>query len=302
MIWDVEREIVSFGPLALRWYSLLFASGIVAGYFIVTGMFKKEGKPMHLLDSLLFYIVVGTVVGARLGHCLFYEPADYLADPIRILYVWEGGLASHGGFTGVILALWLFSRRHPEIPFFWLADRISAPGMLGATLIRIGNFFNSEILGHPTDKPWGIVFKKHDEIARHPAQLYEALGYLVIAAIIHAVYLASDRKPKEGRLFGLCLVLGYGFRLFIERFKEVQVDFERDMALNMGQLLSVPFILIGLFFVFGGQYKTPWLRWGLSPEAGGPGAAADEPRAVAAEPVKSRKGELRKKAKKLKNT
>lgn len=264
MIWDIDREIVSFGPIALRWYSLLFAMGIILGYLIIQEVFKKEGKPLALLDSLLFYAVVGTVVGARLGHCLLYEPMEYLQDPIRILKIWEGGLASHGGFTGVILALILFCRKHPEIKFFWLADRMTIPSMLTAGFIRIGNFFNSEIIGHATDVPWAVVFKKIDLIPRHPSQIYESIGYLAIAGIQYAAYRLSSRQPKEGSLFGLALILGFGFRLLIEQFKENQVAFEEGMFLNMGQLLSVPFILMGIFFLLGGQRKVALFRSGLS--------------------------------------
>ncbi len=264
MIWDVDREIVSFGPIALRWYSMLFAMGIVLGYLIVQQMFKKEGKSPVLLDSLLFHVVVGTVVGARLGHCLLYEPMEYLQDPIRIFKIWEGGLASHGGFTGVIIALILFCRKNPSIPFFWLADRMTVPCMLTAGFIRIGNFFNSEIIGHATDVPWAVVFKRVDLVPRHPSQIYESIGYLAIAAIQYAAYRISKRHPKEGSLFGLALILGFGFRLFIERFKENQVSFEEGMFFNMGQLLSVPFILFGLFFLLGGQRKIAFFRRGLS--------------------------------------
>jgi prolipoprotein diacylglyceryl transferase len=264
VIWDVDREIVSFGPIALRWYSMLFALGIILGYLIVQEMFKKEGKPQALLDSLLFHVVVGTVVGARLGHCLLYEPSEYLHDPIRILKIWEGGLASHGGFTGVIIALILFCRKNPDIKFFWLADRMTVPCMLTAGFIRIGNFFNSEIIGHVTDVPWAIVFKKVDLVPRHPSQIYEAIGYLTIALIQYLAYRLSHRQPKEGSLFGLALILGFGFRLFIERFKENQVAFEDDMFLNMGQLLSVPFIIAGILFLFGVHRKIGFFRGALT--------------------------------------
>jgi phosphatidylglycerol---prolipoprotein diacylglyceryl transferase len=274
VIWDVDREIVSFGPIALRWYSMLFALGIILGYLIVQEMFKKEGKSQALLDSLLFHVVVGTVVGARLGHCLLYEPGEYLQDPIRILKIWEGGLASHGGFTGVIIALILFCRKNPEIKFFWLADRMTVPCMLTAGFIRIGNFFNSEIIGHAADVPWAIVFKKVDLVPRHPSQIYEAIGYLTIALIQYVAYRVSHRHPKEGSLFGLALILGFGFRLYIERFKENQVAFEDGMLLNMGQLLSVPFILAGILFLLGIHRKIGFFRGALSAEATPTGAAA----------------------------
>lgn len=264
MVWDINREIFSIGVFVLRWYSLLFALGIFLGYLILYRMFQKENKPLELMDSLLFHIVIGTIVGARLGHCLLYEPMDYLANPIRIFMVWEGGLASHGGFTGVIIALILFCRRYPEISFFWLADRMTITAMVAAGCIRIGNLFNSEIYGHPTDVAWAVIFKKIDEIPRHPTQIYEAIGYLSISAILYLIYRLKDRHPREGSLFGGVLILAYSFRTFIETFKENQVAFEDGMMLNMGQLLSLPFVLMGFFILFGGHRKISWMRAGLS--------------------------------------
>jgi len=264
MVWDVDREILSIGSFALRWYSLLFASGIILGYFVIARMFRAENKPVELLDSLLFHVVAGTVIGARLGHCLLYEPAEYLSDPIRILKIWEGGLASHGGFTGVILAVILFCRKYPDVSFFWLTDRLSIPAMMCAGFIRIGNLFNSEIIGRATDVPWAVIFKKVDMIPRHPSQIYEAIGYFSISLVQWIAYRFFRHKLKEGSLFGLVLIQGFGFRLFIERFKENQVAFEDQLTLNMGQLLSIPFILIGFAFLFGVQEKIGFLKAGLS--------------------------------------
>lgn len=264
MVWDVEREIITFGSFVLRWYSLLFALGFIVGFFIMQKIFAKEGKPLQVLDSLLVHAVLGTVIGARFGHCLFYEPGEYLTDPIRILKVWEGGLASHGGFLGLIIALIVFCHSHRDITFFWLADRMAIPTMLTGAFIRIGNFFNSEIIGKATDVPWAVIFKKVDMVPRHPTPLYEAAGYLVITGILYLTYRLSNRKPLEGRLLGLVLALGFSFRSFIELFKENQVPFEDALPLNMGQLLSIPFILVGIFLIFGGQYRVSWLKPGLS--------------------------------------
>lgn len=264
MLWDIDREIFSIGVFVLRWYSLLFALGIFLGYMVMYRIFQKEHKSIELMDSLLFHIVVGTVVGARLGHCLLYEPMDYLTDPIRIFKVWEGGLASHGGFTGVIIALILFCRRYREISFFWLADRMAITAMLAAGCIRIGNLFNSEIYGHPTDVAWAVIFKKIDDIPRHPTQIYEALGYLSISATLYLVYRLKDRHPREGSLFGAVMIMAYSFRTYIETYKENQVAFEDGMILNMGQLLSLPFVLIGVFILFGGHRRIKWLRAGFS--------------------------------------
>jgi phosphatidylglycerol:prolipoprotein diacylglycerol transferase len=298
MVWDVDREIVGIGIFALRWYSLLFALGIVVGYFIMKRMFEAEGKRLELLDSLLFHTVIGTVVGARLGHCLLYEPETYLRDPIRILQIWEGGLASHGGYFGVMIALMLYCRRYREISWFWVADRMTVLGMVTGGLIRIGNFFNSEIIGRQTDVPWAVIFKKVDMVPRHPTQLYEAAGYLTIAAIEYGVYRAANRKPQDGRMFGLVLILGYGFRLFIEIFKENQVDFENTMVLNMGQLLSIPFILIGLFFFFGFHLKMPFFKPALTSTADAFAAGHVPAEAQPAEAAVSRRGQLRKQQKK----
>lgn len=291
MNWDVSREIFSVGSFALRWYSLLFALGIFLGYLIMYRMFQRENKPLELMDSLLFHIVIGTVVGARLGHCLFYEPLDYLTDPVRIFKVWEGGLASHGGFTGVIIALILYCRRYPQISFFWLADRMTITSMVAAGCIRIGNLFNSEILGHQTDVPWAFVFKKIDDVPRHPTQIYESLGYFSIAGLLYIIYRMKDRKPREGLLFGLVLVIAYSFRTFIETFKENQVAFEENMFLNMGQLLSIPFILFGLFIIFGGHRHVKWLRAGLS-------EFRPEPEGADEVPAQQKKGKGRQKPKK----
>lgn len=300
MTWNIDREIVQIGFFALRWYSLLFASGFILGYFMVRKFFRDAGKSEELLDSLLFHLVVGTVVGARLGHCLLYEPGEYLHDPIRILKIWEGGLASHGGFAGVIIALILFARKHLDTPFFWLIDRVAIPTTLEAACIRIGNFFNSEIVGKPAPEglPWAVTFLKNDKIPRHPTQLYEALGYICFFLLTYGVYKAARGRPLEGRIFGIAMTVAFAFRAFVEHFKENQVAFENDMAFNMGQLLSIPFVLAGLFFAFGLHTKVAYFQkplW-LSADFRGPGGTSDGG-ADAAMP--SRKGQLRKVTKKV---
>lgn len=251
LTWDVDREIFRIGVFAIRWYSLFFVSGFALGYWVMLRFFRAEKRPESLLDELLIYLLSGTIIGARLGHCLFYEPQTYLAQPLRILYLWEGGLASHGGFLGVLIALWLFARKHPETPFLWLADRVTIPTMIEAGFIRIGNLFNSEILGKPSDVPWAVVFARHDPSPRHPTQIYEAIGYFCCWAVTYAYYRWCDRQPPLGRITGLAMVLAYSFRIFIERFKENQVAFENSLPLNMGQLLSIPYIAVGLALIFG---------------------------------------------------
>ena len=253
MIWNVDPVIARIGPLALRWYSLFFALGFLVGYFIVREMFKKEHRDVTLLDSLLVYLVVATLVGARLGQVLFYEPVRYLTNPLDIFKIWEGGLASHGGFAAVLLALFLFCRKHRDVSFLWLTDRLTIPIMLAAGFIRIGNFFNSEIIGRPADVPWAVIFSAVDAMPRHPTQIYESLGYLATSLILYVRYRAVGRQPRQGRLLGMAMVLGFGWRFVVEFLKEYQEAFEAMLPLTMGQLLSIPFILIGLFLLFSGS-------------------------------------------------
>jgi phosphatidylglycerol---prolipoprotein diacylglyceryl transferase len=306
--WNIDREIFEIGSFALRWYSLLFAAGFVAGYYILTKIFEAEGKSPEVMDSYLMHMVLGTVIGARLGHCLFYEPAVYLSDPIRILKVWEGGLASHGGFLGIIIAVWIFSRKHKDISFFWMCDRTTIPAMLAAGFVRIGNFFNSEIIGRPAEVPWAVIFEKIDDIPRHPTQFYEAMGYLAISGLLYAVYRLSDRKVLEGRLFGLALSISFAYRFLMEPFKENQVAFEDTMSFNMGQLLSVPFVLVGFVFIFGLHQRLAMFQFGLSAGArrrkgnthGDDEQGGELPQANSADGDKStKKGELRKRKKQI---
>ena len=249
MEWSIDPVIFSVLGFELRWYSLFFLTGLMGGYWMVKKMYAAEGKDVAWVEPLFTYIFIGTVVGMRLVHCLFYEPDYYLANPIEILRIDKGGYASHGGFAGVIVAMAIYARRYKEISFLWVADRVAIAAMFCAACIRIGNFFNSEIYGHPTDAPWGVVFTHADALVRHPTQLYEAFGYLTIAAVVYAAYRQARRAPPPGRLFGLVLVMGMMWRFFVEFYKENQVAFEDSMALNMGQLLSIPFIAIGVFLV-----------------------------------------------------
>lgn len=256
-VWDVNKEIWHiFGAIGLRWYSLMFVGGFLLGTYMFGSFLRKEGKRDDYRDSLLMHMVLGTIIGARLGHCLFYAPGYYLSNPLEILKVWEGGLASHGGYLGVALSIWIFSRKHKELTFLWLTDRLCILSLMVGGFIRIGNFFNSEILGKVAHVPWAVVFKQVDSLPRHPTQLYEAAGYLIISAILYGIYRLADRKPVEGRILGFCFLFGFAFRLFIETFKENQEIFENDMALNMGQLLSIPYILVGIILIIGVQ-KMP---------------------------------------------
>jgi len=244
--WNVDPEIFRVGSFAIRWYGLLFALGFVFGYIIMGSIFKKEKIPQKLLDTLTMYMVIGTVAGARLGHCLFYEPEFYLSHPLNILKIWEGGLASHGAAIGIIIALYFFSRKAKK-SFLWIIDRVVIVVALAGFFIRMGNLMNSEIYGVETSLPWGFIFVRWGEtVPRHPTQIYEALSYLLIFVLLYSIYLRKGIKLKDGYIFGLFLILLFSVRFLIEFIKEPQVGFEENMALNMGQLLSIPFVLLGI--------------------------------------------------------
>jgi len=252
IIWNPNPEIFELaipgvGTIAPRWYGLLFAMGFVVGYIIMLKIFKKERIPVKVLDQLATYMIIATIIGARLGHVLFYEPAEYLKNPIEILMVWKGGLASHGAGIAIIIALLLFSKRNNK-PFIWIFDRISIVVAMAGFFIRSGNLMNSEIYGIETTMPWGFKFINTDPslVAKHPTQIYEALAYLGIFLFLWLVYLRRNGKPRPGFLFAMFMILVFTFRFFIEFLKEPQVNFEVGMLLNMGQLLSIPFVLLGI--------------------------------------------------------
>src|SRR2546428_1917620 len=236
--WDVHREIFALGPLVLRWYGLLFASGFAVGYYIMQGIFRKEGIKDDVLDKLTLYMVIATVVGARLGHCLFYEPGYYLNHPLKILKIWEGGLASHGAAIGIFIGLYLFSKNVSKLPYLWILDRIAIVVALAGAFIRTGNLFNSEIYGKPTNLPWGFTFPNALEgpvmNPVHPTQIYEALFCTVLFIFLYQYYKRNATHLKDGIIFSYFLVFLFGFRFLVEFLKAEQVDFERGMTLNMG--------------------------------------------------------------------
>lgn len=244
--WDVNPEIFHIGRFAIRWYGLLFASSFFFGYLIFNRIFKNEGIGEEVLDRLTVYTAIGTIVGARLGHCLFYEPAYYLSNPLEILAVWHGGLASHGAAIGIPLALWLFVRKAHK-PYIWILDRMVIVVALAGFFIRTGNLMNSEIYGVETTLPWGFVFLRNGETApKHPTQIYEALAYLAVFLLLYGLYWRKKGDFIKGLLFSLFMILVFSFRFVVEFVKEDQVAFESGMQLNMGQWLSIPCILIGL--------------------------------------------------------
>lgn len=258
--WNVDPTLLHLGAVEVRWYGLLFALGLILlGPMIAEKMWKREGLPEAWLNSLFIYVVVGTVIGARLGHVLFYDPAYYLANPSKIIAVWEGGLASHGGALGVIIAVWIYSCRVAGRSILWTLDRIAVPTGLVAMFIRLGNLMNSEIFGRPTDLPWGFRFLRSAEyhqlvpdlsIGCHPTQLYEALAYLLTFLLTMWLYWRRDMARRyQGLIFGVLLLCIFGSRILIESVKNVQEAWEVDLiasyGLNMGQILSIPFVVVG---------------------------------------------------------
>ncbi|HEX2922228.1 MAG TPA: prolipoprotein diacylglyceryl transferase [Bacteroidales bacterium] len=245
--WDVNPEIFRIGStLAVRWYGLLFASSFLFGYIIMNRIFKNENLGEAVLDRLTIYMALGTIIGARLGHCLFYEPGYYLRNPLEIIAIWKGGLASHGAGIGILLAMWLFVRKEKR-DFAWIMDRIAIVVALSGFFIRMGNLMNSEIYGVETTVPWGFVFLRNNEVApKHPTQIYEGLAYLLVFFLLFRIYWAKKGEYIQGLLISLFLILVFTTRFFVEFIKEDQVAFEATMKLNMGQLLSIPFILMGI--------------------------------------------------------
>ncbi|HKM92290.1 MAG TPA: prolipoprotein diacylglyceryl transferase [Prolixibacteraceae bacterium] len=249
--WNFNPEIFSLGILSVRWYGLMFAISFILGYKIVEKQFKYEKENINWLDNLLMYIVIGTIVGARLGHVFFYAWDYYSQHLFEIIMVWKGGLASHGGTIGVFIALWLFSRKFTKRNVFWIIDRVVIPTALAAMFIRLGNLFNSEIYGIQTSLPWGFIFERNGEtVAKHPTQIYEALAYLITFFTVNKLYWKTDIKSKVGAISGIFFIMIFAARFFIEFIKEEQEAFETSMTLNMGQWLSIPFVLGGVLLIY----------------------------------------------------
>jgi len=251
-VWDVSPEIFSIGPLAIRWYSLSWMAAFGIGYFILTWLCKREERTEYDVDSIFLHALLGALIGARLAHCLFYHPAFYLTHPLDIIAVWKGGvhgLASHGAAIGILIALYLYVRRHPGSSYLWLIDRVVLTTALGGAFIRLGNFFNSEIYGRVTDVPWAIIFKRVDDLPRHPTQLYESASYFLIFGVLLWAYRRSGSATPRGRLLGMFLALTFGARFFIEFFKVRLSAYTADFPLSTGQLLSVPLVVAGVALI-----------------------------------------------------
>ncbi|WP_311441661.1 prolipoprotein diacylglyceryl transferase [Hoylesella enoeca] len=268
IIWDPDLFAFHIGSFGIRWYSLCWGIGLALAYILVRRLYKEQKIKDEYFDPLLLYCFVGILAGARLGHCLFYQPEYFLSSwehavemivPMHHMadgswkYVGYEGLASHGGTIGLIIALYLYYRR-THLNLWIVLDNIAIATPITACFIRLGNLMNSEIIGKVTDVPWAFIFEKVDKVPRHPGQLYEAIAYAVFFFVGWYLYRHKPQKVGTGFFFGLCLTLIFTFRFFVEYTKDIQVDFESGMFLNMGQLLSIPFVIIGIACMTGGKW------------------------------------------------
>ncbi|NVO86239.1 prolipoprotein diacylglyceryl transferase [Hymenobacter terrestris] len=309
ILWNPDPIIAHIGPLTLRWYGLLFMSGFVVGTFILSHIYRSEKVSPRWVDVITIYVLIGTVLGARLGHVFFYDWPQYKDNILSIFKIWEGGLASHGATIGIIFAVWLFGRKN-KFDVLWTLDRIVLVVAVGGALIRLGNLMNSEIVGHPTTAPWAFVFPRDYEhlqkptadqpvpadsyvverfrqpnddvkvtarlagptvaagslvaVPRHPTQIYESLFCVFLFVLLYGMWNRTKERTPRGQLFGLFVVLLFSFRFFIEFFKEDQVAFEQGMQFNMGQLLSIPLVFMGLYFLWRAG-KNPENPYGYAP-------------------------------------
>ena len=263
--WNVDPTIFTVLSREIRWYGLLWVIGLIVAVYIVQRIYKSEKLPEKWFDSLFVYMMLGIILGARLGHCLFYEPEYYLANPVEMLKIWEGGLASHGGVIGIMIAVWLYSKRVTKKSMLWTFDRVMVPTGFTAAMIRFGNLMNHEIYGGPTDLPWGFRFIDNVGLwmrgaepvytePSHPTQIYEALIYLLVFGITMYMYWKTNAKNRQGLILGVGIALIFIARFFIEFVKNVQVDSEIAMRENtgliLGQWLSIPFIIWGLWLIW----------------------------------------------------
>ena len=261
--WNPSKEIFTIPGIdwPVRWYGLMWAAAFIVSHFFMNRIYKKEGRTDKQLDTLTLYIIIGTVLGARIGHCFFYDPDYYFAHLLDVLKVYEGGLASHGGAIGILIGMWLYCRKTKE-NWLWLADKLVVVVPIASMLIRIGNLINSEIVGKITTVSWGFKFPANDDDkinfetlgvpipVRHPAQLYEAIFYFFLFIIMYWLWKNKREKVGPGFMFGIMCVCVFTFRFLIEFLKENQSSFENGLTLNMGQILSIPFVLIGSFMIW----------------------------------------------------
>lgn len=281
--WDVTPQLID-GWDTPNLYGLLFVTGLILGYFVIRRMYRKEGIPDAKLDTLVLYVIIATIVGARMGHVLFYGPywdvynsagirveEGYFSHPYNIIKIWEGGLASHGGAFAILFALWVYTKRVSKKSYLWILDKIAAPVAAAGIFIRLGNLVNSEIVGKQTDLPWGFKFIYHPDsiidptqfqvvwenvMVRHPSQLYESLAYLAIFIFLLVLYWKREAWKQEGVVFGWFMILVFGARFLIEFTKEPQVTERGEWLLNTGQLLSIPFVLTGVYLLWRARKKA----------------------------------------------
>ncbi|MBB1538488.1 MAG: prolipoprotein diacylglyceryl transferase [Prevotella sp.] len=269
IVWNPSEVIFHLGSLGIRWYSMCWLVGLFLGYLLMSRLYKEQRIPEEKFDPLFIYIFVSVLTGARLGHCLFYQPDYFLSTwdhfvemliPFRHLadgswkFVGYEGLSSHGGIIGMIIAIFIYSHRN-KLSVWIVLDNMGICSGITATFIRLGNLMNSEIIGRVTDVPWAFIFVRVDQYPRHPGQLYEAMSYALFFFIIYSLYRRHREKVGTGFFFGLCLTLVFIARFFIEFVKDIQVDFEAGMAFNMGQLLSIPFLIIGIACMVDSNWK-----------------------------------------------
>ena len=270
VLWNPSPDMMHIGPLTLHWYSMCWLVGLLGAYLLMKRLYKEQYIKDELFDPLFLHCFVGILIGARLGHCLFYQPDYFLSSgkhivemllPIHFMedggwrFTGYEGLASHGGTLGLMIALWLYCRK-TKLGIWHVLDDIAIVTPITACFIRLGNLMNSEIIGKVTDVPWAFIFEKVDTAPRHPGQLYEALAYALLLVIGYAVYRKHPEKVGSGFYFGLCLTYIFTARFFIEFTKDIQVAFEASLPLDMGQLLSLPFIALGIACMAGGK----WMR------------------------------------------
>lgn len=256
--WDVNPALFHLGSFEVRYYGVLWAVALGISAYIFHHIMIREGLSEKTFDSVFWFGVISTVWGSRLGHCLFYDPGYYLTHPVEILDIRQGGMASHGAAVGLLIGLWLFSRKN-KLPYIWSLDRISIVVAISGVAVRLGNLMNSEIYGTVTSLPWGFIFVRDGEtLPKHPTQIYEALCYLVLFVILLWMYYKKDlARRRPGVMFGFFLIILFGTRFLIEFIKNPQVDFEQNMVLNMGQLLSIPFIVAGVVILWRALKQVP---------------------------------------------
>lgn len=254
IVWNVNPEIFSVGPITLRWYGLLWGLAIYAAFLVVIRIFKNENRPANWSDKMFFYGAISLIIGARLGHCLFYG-ADgdfwyYYKNPLEMIKVWEGGLSSHGGALGLLIGMWLYSKHVTRKPYLYILDRLVIGVAIGGALIRLGNLMNSEIYGEVTSMPWGFIFVRDGQTEpKHPTQIYEMLYCLITFAITMAMYWKYKAYRRQGLIFGVFLICIFFTRFMLEFIKNPQEIFEANMLINMGQILSLPLIIWGLVLI-----------------------------------------------------